>query len=288
MEFIDGELIYFQVDLDPEIKLLKVVPISDVHYGNHMFSLSNFDRTLSYLKATPDAVAILNGDLCESTIRSSKGDIFRQVGTPQDQRDWIIEKLYPIRKKILSLTDGNHEGRIYNDAGIDLSIDIATALGVPYRAGGVMLKISFGRGNHRMPNAPFVYWAYHTHGYGGARTSGAKAVKVERTSTFVNANAYFMSHDHQVNAATANYLIADPRTHDEVHTLLDGSTQTFKVGRVTSQRKLLIKTNAYLKWGGYSERGGYPPVDLLTPIVYMVGQGDSFEYGKYPSVRAII
>jgi hypothetical protein len=287
-EDLKGELIYYQIDLDPDIKLLKTVPISDAHYGNYLFSPSNFNRTIQYLTDTWDAVGFLNGDLCESTLKSSKGDIFKQVGTPQDQRDWMIEKLYPIRKKLLGITDGNHENRIYNETGIDITADIATALDLPYRAGGMLLKVTFGRGNNRMPNAPYVYWDYFTHGYGGARTSGAKAVKVERSSTYVHANAYFMSHDHVSNAAPANYLLPDNRTHEETRVKTDGSTVKFKVGRVNSQRKILVKTNAFLKWGGYSERGGYSPVDLYTPIVYMQGSGNSFEYGRYPCARAII
>lgn len=288
MEVIDGELIYYQVELDPEIKILKTVAISDAHYGNYLFSESNFLKTLDYIKTTWDAVGFLNGDLCESTLKSSKGDIFKQVGTPQDQRDWMIEHLYPIRKKLIGITDGNHEDRIYRETGIDITKDIALALDLPYRPGGMLLKVMFGKGNSRHPDKPFVYWDYFTHGYGGARTSGAKSVKVERTSSFVHADAYWMSHDHTSNAATATLLYPDLRTHNELRKKPDGSTIQFKAGQVKAKRKILVKTNAYLKWGGYSERGGYPPVDLLTPIVYQVGDSNSYEYGKYPSSRVII
>ncbi len=288
MEYLEGELTFTQIDLSPDIKLLKLIPISDVHYGNHLFSLRNFNRTLQFLKDDPGAYVFLNGDLAESTLKSSKGDIFKQVGTPQDQRDWLIEKLYPVRHKIIGSTCGNHEARIYNEAGIDLCKDIAYALDIPYRGDGMMLKVTFGRGNSRHPEAPFVYWGYFTHGYGGARTSAAKAVKVERTSTYVDAHWYCMSHDHTANAAPSVILTPDNRTHNETRTLPNGHSVSFKVGKVVSKRKMLVKSNAYIKWGGYSERGGYTPSDLLTPIIYCAGGVDSFEYGKYPNVRAII
>jgi len=207
-----------------------------------------------------------NGDLCESSVRTSKGEIYKQVGSPQDQRDQMIEWLEPIKDKILGMTIGNHELRIKNEVGIDICQDIAKALGVPYRAEGIILKISFGNYNNHTKGKPFTYWGYATHGYGGARTAAAKAVKVERASHLIHADFYLMSHDHVVNAAPVVYLMPDPRNH------IDPKTG-FTVGRVVSHRKMLIKTNAYLKWGGYAEMGGFSPSDLETPIVKLAGEG---------------
>jgi hypothetical protein len=179
---IEGELIYYAHTLSPLFKQLNFLPLTDVHYGNHLFSASCFDESVATIKDTPNMVTVLGGDLCESTLKTSKGDIYRQVGSPQDQRDWMIEKLYPIRHKILGSVIGNHEIRIYNECGIDICKDIATALGIPYRPSGMMLKVSFGDGNNNVVGRPYVYWVYFTHGYGGARTKSAKAVKLERTA----------------------------------------------------------------------------------------------------------
>ncbi|KKK95678.1 hypothetical protein LCGC14_2670390 [marine sediment metagenome] len=263
------ELVYYARTLRPTLKNVIVVPISDAHYGNPYFSKRHFLETLRYVKNTPNVYAVPNGDLCESSIRTSKGEIFRQVGSPQDQRDWIIEKLYPIRHKILGMTTGNHEARIYNEVGIDMSKDIAVALGVPYRPEGMLLKISFGSGNNGMPDRPFVYWGYATHGYGGARTKSAKAVKVERVATWIHADFYIMSHDHVVNVAPDVYLLPDNRTYLEKDG--EGEETGFIVGKVVAQRKMLIKSNAYLKWGGYAEQGGFPPSDLTTPVITLMG-----------------
>jgi len=129
---------------------------------------------------------------------------------------------------------------------------------VPYRAEGLLLKISFGSGAARNSGQKFVYWIYQTHGYGGARTKSAKATKVERTATWVHADCYIMSHDHVVNVAPDVYLIPDRRTYSE---------NGFLTGKITAHRKMLVKSNAFLKWGGYSEMGGFPPVDLECPII---------------------
>ena len=263
------ELIYYARQLRPTLKNVIVVPISDAHYGNPYFSKRHFLETLQYVQNTPNVFAICNGDLCESSIRTSKGEIFKQVGSPQDQRNWIIKQLKPIKHKILGMTTGNHEARIYNEVGIDISKDIADALGVPYRPEGMLVKISFGSGNESHDDRPYVYWGYATHGYGGAKTKSAKAVKVERTATWIHADFYIMSHDHVVNVAPDVYLLPDPRTSAQVDE--DGKETGFTIGRVTAHRKMLIKSNAYMKWGGYAEALGFPPSDLATPVITLHG-----------------
>ena len=262
-----GELIYYAHNLDTEFDCIDIPPISDAHYGNPLFSYKHFKRTLEFL-SRPNAFSLLNGDLCESTLCTSKGEIYKQVGSTEDQRDQMIEWLYPYRAKFLGAVDGNHEDRIWREAGIHIVKDIANALGIPYRPEGLLHKISFGSGNNRISGKPWVFWLYQTHGYGGARTKAAKAVKVERTSHWIHADAYFMSHDHVVNVAPDVYLLPDPRTKMEKNS--EGEETGFRIGRVIAHRKMLIKTNAYLKWGGYAEFLGFPPSDLATPLVKLL------------------
>ncbi|KKN21726.1 hypothetical protein LCGC14_0922660 [marine sediment metagenome] len=262
---LEGEQLYYAHTLSDRFKELFLLPMSDLHYGNPLSSKKHFLNTVQSIKEHPNYTTVINGDMCESTIKTSKGEIFRQVGSPQDQRDWIIETLYPIRKKILGMTIGNHEMRIYNEVGIDICKDIAAALNVPYRASGMLLKISFGSGNERHADRQYTYWVYFTHGYGGARTKSAKAVKVERVATWLHADVYIMSHDHVVNAAPDVYLLPDPRTRAEKDK--KGDETGFTIGKLAEHRKMLVKTNAYLKWGGYAELGGFPPSDLTTPLI---------------------
>ena len=263
---LKGEIRWFGHTLSATLKQLRIVPIGDIHYGNPLCSIKHLDKVILWVQENEDMFYVLPGDLCESAVRSSKGDLFKQVGTPQDQRDWIIKRFKPIKSKCLGVVRGNHEERIYQDTGIDICKDIAEALGAPYRPEGMLLKISFGDNNISIPNKPFVYWGYITHGYGGARTKSAKAVKVERVSTWIHADFYIISHDHVVNIAPDIYLLPDNRG------VFD--TQTgFTTGKVSAKRKMLIKTNAYLKWGDYSEARGFPPTDLEPVIITLAGQG---------------
>lgn len=224
---------------------------------------------------------MFTGDLNESSLRTSKGEIYRQVGTPQDQRDWCIERLYPIKDKILGMCTGNHEQRITNEVGIDISKDIANALGVPYRAEGILLKIMFGSGNEGHPGQTYVFWQYSSHGYGGARTKSAKAVKVERVATWIQADFYTLSHDHVANVAPDVYLIPDIRGYIDKET-------GFMTGKVSEHRKMLIKTNSFIKWGGYSELGGFPPSDLCTPVIFLLTpQSEYWELFPERPTRAV-
>ncbi|GAH14529.1 unnamed protein product, partial [marine sediment metagenome] len=81
IDIIQGEPIYYAHTLSPRFKELLVVPISDVHYGNPLFSKNRFLQTINFIKDTPNAVTFCNGDLCESTLRTSKGEIYKQVGS---------------------------------------------------------------------------------------------------------------------------------------------------------------------------------------------------------------
>lgn len=257
-----GELRWFGTILSPEITEVSVIVLSDFHYGNPYCSVKHFQRTIDFIRDTENCYCFLNGDLLEAVTKQSKGDIYQQKLTPQQQRDDVLDLLLPIKDKVLGVTTGNHEQRIYNETGVDLTADIAEALRAPYRPEGMLYKLSCGSGNSSHSNKPFVFWGYISHGYGGARTRGAKAVKVERMSTWIHADYYCMSHDHIVNVAPNVYLMPDNRG------VLD--SDGFLTGKVTAKREMLVKTNSYLKWGGYAESGGFPPSDLATPLIQLL------------------
>ncbi len=248
--------------LPKELTEVKIVVLSDLHYGNPYCSMKHFLRTVDFISRNDNCYCFLNGDLCESTIKTSKGEIYKQVGSPDDQKEQVTEWLLPIQGKILGMTTGNHENRIWEAAGTDISKYIADRLEVPYRPEGMLFKLSFGKGNNNHEGKPFVFWSYISHGYGGARTRSAKAVKAERMSSWIHADWYAMSHDHVVNVAPNVYLMPDNRGAVEDNGFLSG--------KVTAHREMLVKTNAFVKWGGYAELGGFPPSDLATPIINLL------------------
>jgi hypothetical protein len=286
MQGLEGELRFYVCNLPSSFDRLHIIPVSDAHLGDPLFSEKHFLRTLKYIHDTPHVRAVLVGDLLNSVIVGKPGNIFRQtIASPQDQRDVMIKYLLPIKDKILGMVTGNHEARIMDTCGVDLSADIAHALNIPYRAEGIGLKIKFGMGAsyHHSERYPCVYYLYMTHGYGGARTTAAKAVKGERLSYFLNADVYIMAHDHVTNAAPVVSLRCNQREYEDKET---GFTNCAVVAR----RAIVVKSNAYIKHGGYGEAKGYPPVDLLTPIITLSGHStdDDYELGQYPTAKAVI
>ncbi len=268
---IEGEPIYYAHTLSTKFKELRFIPLSDLHDGNPLSSMRHFTRTISEL-SKPNTYGALNGDMLEAVIKGSKGDIFKQQKTPQEQAERVVKKLMPYKKKLLGMTMGNHESRIYRETGIDLCRWMARELGIPYRPEGIILKVSFGSGNESHQDRPYTYWIYMTHGYGGARTKPAKAVKAERAGAWLpTMDVIIMSHDHVVNVAPDVCLEPDPRTRLEKDE--DGNETGFIVGRVKAHRKMLVKSSAFLKWGGYAEMLGFPPSDLEAPIILLSGTG---------------
>jgi len=261
--------------LPKELTEVRIIVVSDLHYGNPYCSLKHFTRTINFIKDNDNVFCFANGDLMEAILKTSKGDIHQQELSPKNQRKDITEMLEPIKHKILGMTTGNHEARIADATSDDPSELIAEKLKVPYRPEGMLFKLSFGDYNNRTNGKPFVFWSYITHGYGGARTKSAKSVKAERISNVVHADWYAMSHDHVVNVAPDIYLMPDNRGMIDK----DG----FLSGKVTAHREMLIKTNAYLKWGGYAEMGGFPPSDLATPVINLLTPY-SKQWESYPEI----
>lgn len=262
-EYVKGELRWYGHILDTQLKQLRIIYLSDAHYGNPLFSRKHFLRTVEFVHNNEDVKVVLNGDLLEAATKISVGGgAYEQVMSPAKQREEVTEILKPIKSQILGMTTGNHENRLTQLTSEDPSKQIAKDLNVPYRAEGILLKISFGHGNNRHQEQPYTFWGYSTHGYGGARTKASKAVKAERASTWVHSDWTAMSHDHVVNVAPDTYFIPDERGYKD--------ESGFITGKIIDHRKMLVKTNAYLKWGGYSEMGGFPPTDLTTPVIMLL------------------
>src|SRR4030042_5775517 len=109
------EIRYCVCNLSPELSYLELYILSDLHYGNPFCNLPRFARQMEYVLSKPNVFIILNGDLLESSIRTSKGDIYNQVGSPQDQRDRVIEILLPVRERILGMTCLSDDTRVLTD-----------------------------------------------------------------------------------------------------------------------------------------------------------------------------
>lgn len=163
-----------------------------------------------------------------------------------------LEELFkPIANKILAACSGGHELKnMFRAVGADYTYRLMRDLGIEERYsrdGGVLQVVTkpLSKSDNTIFNVVF------THGWGSARTRGAKIRKLEYLASAIHADCYIMSHDHTQNLARDNYLMPPE----------------WKVNTLGVHRKLLVSTGAFRGYGGYPLRSGYQPTDMGTPRI---------------------
>ena len=214
--------------------------IGDVHLGSPQFDKPRFLAQLDYCLKNGVYVHLM-GDLIEMATRHSIGaGVYEQEMIGQSQYEQMVEWLQPLAKKglITGLHNGNHEDRVYQLSGINISKAMANALDVPY-LGDACWSV-FSVGNQR-------YTMYSLHGRTGAKFDGTALLALERISASFTADVVAQGHCHK--AANASVI---------TQRVVDGQVKEFK--------KHLVITGSYLKYdGGYAQTVGLPLSKLGSP-----------------------
>lgn len=249
---------YIQKTITLRDKRFAIVVIGDVHVGDPLCDIPLFEKTIKYIRDTPNCYCILNGDLMNNALKFSKSDIYQANMTIAEQQEYLVEKLEPIKDKILAITTGNHERRTMRDAGINPLRYIAKSLNVPNLLveNAFLLEVSVMNENTGKKENSYVVHGIHG-GHGGGRRAGATANALEDMSKVVaNADLYI---------------------HNHTHTPVTYSDSIFvyysQLKNLTEKQRFFFNGNAFLKYGGYAEEKGFKPVDR-TPYVLVVRQVD--------------
>ena len=242
--------------LSTDFKELQILPLADLHLGDIHSDGRKIQEWVEYIKATPNCYTILNGDLMDSAIKSSIGDIYGANIQPMQQLEQAVKIFGPISKKILAVTPGNHEARIYRSDGLDLTQIMCNQLGIGdrYSSASVLLIIRFGKGASHEHGRPMSYTIYQVHGSGGGRLEGGKVNRLMQLASIVDADIYIHSHTH---------LPAIVKTAYYRPSLANNSVM--KVDR------LFINTSSTLEYGGYGEVQSYKPNSTETPLIILDG-----------------
>ncbi|MFA6991927.1 MAG: hypothetical protein WC269_01440 [Candidatus Gracilibacteria bacterium] len=184
-----GEIInQIEVSIKPRGDSIKIIPLSDLHIGAPHFNETKAQKFIDYIKNTKDTYTVIVGDLIENATRYSVGDgVYTQTMSPDAQREYAVQLLKPISKKILCLADGNHSFRTMKDSGLSPEKLIAEKLDVEYIGWGGLLKINLGN---------LSYLIHITHGSGGGTTIGGMANKLMKQASRVRADIYLRGHHH--------------------------------------------------------------------------------------------
>ena len=258
-----------KIDLPRELESVELHTFADEHIGDEHSDIKRVIERIEYVKNTPNAYCILNGDLMDNATKTSIGDTYTQVFNPMEQLAKAVELFAPIKDKILCITHGNHENRTYKKEGINLSRLIADQLGLGdrYTPTSAVLFIRLGEEAHGRKetngsgkNRQICYTLYVLHGSGGGRKEGAKAIRLADMSAIIDTDVYIHSHTHLPMIMKQAYHRIDPRNS--------------AVALVT---KLFVNTAANLDYGGYGEAQEFKPSSKDTPVIYLNGRKKSFE-----------
>lgn len=223
---------------------IQIYVLSDMHIGDANADLPTLKKIIEHIKNTPNMYVILLGDILNTALKTSKSDIYSETLNIMDAQKLALQLLLPIKDKILAMTPGNHENRVWKEVGIDLSLWLAEKLEVQdrYRNNNIALTIQFGsdvNGN------PFRLNIFGQHGaYGGGRRLGAAMNALEDLDGIVgNADIYIRAHTHQPIQGSRNIFLFDDK------------------GNIHRRTKYYFNSPSVLNYGGYAAEKGYKPTD---------------------------
>lgn len=249
-----------KVELSRELKHIELHTFSDWHIGDALCDMPAIREKIDLVRDNPNAVVVCNGDLMNNATKSSVSDCYAETIPPQEQIDRLSELLEPIKDKIIMMTSGNHEARTYRESGIDLTAIVAGKLGIleRYAREGGICFLRFGeqtqRGKDRGQKRMMMYSIYATHGSGGGRKEGAKAVRMADMASIIDADIYIHAHTHLPMIFKESYFRTNP------------------MSSVVSQvEKLFVNTASTLGYGGYGQTGEFKPNSTAAPVVHLCG-----------------
>jgi len=236
-----------------QFNVVYLVPLSDLHIGSGGFPEENVAGYIEWILEHDNAYTILNGDIINAATKDTAAELYDDLITPDKAYAKARDLLMPIKDRVLMITRGNHEENIYKKVGVDFCARLAYDLGCEdkYQPDGGLCGIRLGLNNHHA-----MCWIYAVHGWGGARTIGAKVKKAQDLALVADADIYVLSHDHTENVNRGN-IMRPPRSRIKFD-----RPQYWNISR-----KLFVNTGGFVPYTGYVRRKGYTPQDLGTPRI---------------------
>lgn len=227
-----------------DFKKIKVVPLSDIHYGEKGHKLDLLRRHVEWGAKTENAFFFINGDLTGNAVKNSAGNsIFQQLMSPREQIRGLIKELRPIAHKILWSVPGGHEFRTLVQTDLDPSEWICRELDIPYFSGPVYIDILW---------KGYTFTFYARHGTKTPQTEGGKlnkAIKPMKTQEFVMFVITGHFHDATANKETR---ICRERKFDK-----SGKLISFRLAK--KKQYVVVCPAFYGYWGTYAYHGGFDP-----------------------------
>src|SRR2546427_11632876 len=92
---------------------INIEPLSDIHVGSKFHDKAKFREVVERIRDDPSRYTFLLGDLFDMTFPDNKfydsETVDPELPTLEDQFQYLLKMLLPIRHKILGVLTGNHE-----------------------------------------------------------------------------------------------------------------------------------------------------------------------------------
>lgn len=227
----------------PQNDDLKIYPIADLHYGAKEFLAENWQAFKKKLRSEENSYIVLDGDLMNNATRMSVSNVYEDVKTPFEQREWLADELNDIRDKVLAVTAGNHEKR-NRDVDNHPIYDVCRIIGIQdrYRENMAFLKMQIGDLKGKGTKNP-TYLIGLNHGAGGGGSTGAVVNRNEAYSYIIEGlDCLIVAHTHKGTLTYPTRLVIDKHNN-----------------KITKQDCAVISCTAWLDYGGYAVSSMYKP-----------------------------
>jgi len=230
-----------KLDIRKEKNDIDLVLFGDLHFGDLSCNVKKVKKMINYINNNPRARVILMGDILNCATKISVGAaVYDESSHGQTQYDIALNMLLPIKDKIWGVLIGNHEQRIFNSTGYNVSKQMAKDLDAKYYGFGQFVKIIIGKVN---------YTLYCTHGSSGATLPYTKIKGCLNLSLHKKADIFAMGHVHDL----------------QVHTQ---EMERVRYSQVVTDKVYFILTGHYLNYhDSYAEMKNMIPSKQGSPVL---------------------
>jgi len=221
-------------------KPIEIVALGDIHLGSPECDIEMLKNIVSKIKKRKCKV-ILMGDLIDMGLRESPGtSVYEQTMSPSQQVKEIVKILTPIKSQILSSVTGNHCYRISKSCGIDISEQIATALGCNYGKYQCVNNIKINNQTYNI---------FSTHGSGSGQTTESRINSFKKYLEQIDTDIIVAGHCHDLADRIFNKRTINSKGFDI---------------KITH----LVLAGNFLDWDcSYGEYRGYPILRKGCPLI---------------------
>ncbi len=183
--------------VEENVEKIELIGFGDWHIGAKACDLEKIKQDIEWIRENKHARVILMGDMMDCGTKNSVGaGTFDNNMIPQEQFETVLNLLEPIKDKIYGIHMGNHEQRIMNETGVNITKMIAKSLGIRYLGYSAFSDIRIN---------DIHYIIYSNHGSSGAKLPHTKIKRCLDMSNYADADIYMMGHVHALQSLSHNF-----------------------------------------------------------------------------------